>query len=241
MPGPLLTPLALACCSVSPAADADRDFVGCADRMRGVLQHRTSSVTVVLENVSDPHNVAACLRSADAFGVQDVHIVNSVDASLAFDSAAASGADKWLTVQHHHSARACLEQLAQQGYALLASDLGEGSAAIDDVLSDVQRREEAAAAPARVALILGNERRGISRSVQRAATHRYHIPMVGFAQSLNISVACAVSLAVTTRALADGAGLPTERQDALLARWLLRDVQGARLILEREGIEADAL
>ena len=155
------------------------------ERIEAVLRHRQPDLSVVLENVHDPHNVGAVLRSCDAVGVMHVHTVYSIEERphAAYAQSSSSGARKWINVTHHESADACFQVLAAQGLSILAASLNDDSQTLYDL--DLTRP---------MALVFGNENRGVSDEFLARAEVTVAIPMMGMVESLNISVACAVSL-----------------------------------------------
>jgi len=155
------------------------------ERVAGVLARRQPDLTVVLENVHDSHNVSAVLRSCDAVGVLAVHLVYTVEEppAGAFARTTSASAAKWIEARRHGSIPECFGALRGEGFAILATAVGPESA--DLYATDLVRP---------TALVFGNEMRGVSEEAQEAADGLVAIPMVGMVQSLNISVACAVTL-----------------------------------------------
>ncbi len=154
-------------------------------RVRKVLEQRQPSLTVVLEDVHDPHNASAVLRSCDATGVLDVHLVyvHETPPTRAFHRTTSASAAKWVRTHFHESVDACFDVLRAQGMQIWATFLGETS-------HDLYELDLAAP----TALVFGNEHRGVSERVLERADGTVAIPMHGMVESLNISVACAVSL-----------------------------------------------
>ena len=154
-------------------------------RIAGVLARRQPDLTVVLENVHDPHNVSAVLRSCDAVGVLTVHLAYTVEEppAGAFARTTSASAAKWVETRRHDSVAACYDALRAEGFAILATAVEEGSEDLHAV--DLRRP---------TAIVFGNEMRGVSAEARDRADGRIAIPMVGMVQSLNISVACAVVL-----------------------------------------------
>jgi tRNA (guanosine-2'-O-)-methyltransferase len=140
---------------------------------------------VVLENVHDPHNVSAILRSCDAVGVLRAHAVYSIEEPPpgAFARQTSASAAKWVDVERHDSIAACYERLQNDGFTILVTSIGPEARMLFDW--DLVRP---------VALVLGNEMRGVSEEAQSTADGAIEIPMAGMVQSLNVSVACAVCL-----------------------------------------------
>ncbi|MCC6314359.1 MAG: RNA methyltransferase [Thermomicrobiales bacterium] len=152
--------------------------------MASVLCHRQPDLTIILEDVHDPHNVSAVLRSCDAVGVQRVHTVYThEERPSAFARTTSAGVAKWTEVTHHDSIEACVAMLHGAGFQVLAAALAPN--AVDLYEADLTRP---------VALLFGNEMRGATPEALAAADGALVIPMMGMVQSLNISVACAVTL-----------------------------------------------
>ena len=193
-----------------------------AARFEAVLDRRQHDLVVVLENITDPHNVMAILRSCDSVGVQDVYAVSTYEPwGRHFGSRSSSGAMKWVDVHRFESAMDCLhavrEQLGPQG-SLWAADTDAGSTHAYDV---------PLIGP--VALVLGNERHGISAPVRAACDGALHLPQHGMAQSLNVSVAAAILLYEAQRqrlaaGLYDAPRLPQASRKTLLAQWEEREL-----------------
>lgn len=153
-------------------------------RIDEVVAGRTRTLTVVMEAFCDPQNVNAVLRTCEAFGVQALHAVEGKMKPYDRNKKISQNADKWVDVRRWGSSRECLEHLRAEGFAIYATHLGEGS-----------RRLEELSFAGKVALVFGNEQRGVSAEALALADATYAIPMRGFVQSLNVSVAAAVSLA----------------------------------------------
>ena len=190
-----------------------------AARMDAVLRDRLASVVVVCEDIYDPHNVGACLRTAEGYGLQDAHVITGKHGFRGPGSVARS-AEQWLSVQRHDSTEAAVAALKAQGFALWVSDL------------DAQTQLQELPVDGKIALVVGNEAEGISDAMRAAADVRYVLPMHGMVQSYNLSVALAISLehvARTRRLQLRDAGqdgdLPLERQWQLRARWLENGVR----------------
>jgi tRNA (guanosine-2'-O-)-methyltransferase len=189
--------------------------------MSAVIAKRTRSLVPVLEDLADPHNGAAVLRSADAFGCHEVHVIEKHH-SFAISHRVSRGTERWLELVKHRSTEACLAHLASRGYQVFV-------AAMDGTLTP----EDLARVP-RAAIVFGNEHRGVSEAVRRAAAGTYAIPMVGFVESLNVSVASAITLYVASRGR--HGDLDEAAQMEIRARFLLAQVKDAeRIVAERAG------
>lgn len=186
------------------------------ERIDDVLGRRQPSLTVVLEDVHDPWNASAVLRSCDAVGVLDVHLVyvNDLPPRKAFDRKTSGSAAKWVTLHTHTSIEACYEYLRERGFTIFASALRADS----QDLYDLDFRNP-------TALVLGNEMRGVSDLAADLADGTYLIPMQGMVESLNISVACAVSLYESLRqrraaGMYDSPGLDPDALGQMREEWL---------------------
>jgi tRNA (guanosine-2'-O-)-methyltransferase len=190
-------------------------------RMKAVVAERSATLVVVLEELTDPHNGSAIMRSADAFGVQEVHVIPSQHGFLAAHRVA-KGTHRWLDITRHHDAEACVEALHARGFEVLV-------AAMDGELTpeDLAKRE-------RVAVVFGNEHAGASRSMRGEADGSFAIPMYGFVESLNVSVAAAVTLSTASKG--HRGNLSEARAEELLAQYLMTSVKDAgRVVRERLG------
>ncbi|HEX9288100.1 MAG TPA: RNA methyltransferase [Anaeromyxobacteraceae bacterium] len=154
------------------------------ERIDRAVAERTRTLTVVMEAFCDPQNVNAVLRTCDAHGVQEVHVVEGPMKPYERNKKISQNADKWLDVVRWKTTAECLDSLRARGFAVYATHLGDGSRALGEL-----------SFAGKVALVFGNERRGVSDEALARADMRYAIPMRGFVQSLNVSVAVAVSLA----------------------------------------------
>ncbi|HQR30067.1 MAG TPA: RNA methyltransferase [Anaeromyxobacteraceae bacterium] len=198
-------------------------------RIDEVVARRTRSLVVVMEAFCDPQNVNAVLRTCDAFGVQEVHVVEGPMKGWDRNKKISQNADKWLDVTRWSSTRECLGALKARGYAVYVTWLGEGTVGLDAL--DF-------AGP--VALVFGNESRGVSDDALALADARYAIPMRGFSQSLNVSVAAAVSLfrAVDRREAQRGrhGDLPDPEAAALRERFYVLAVKQRSRIAKAEAV-----
>jgi tRNA (guanosine-2'-O-)-methyltransferase len=186
-------------------------------RFEQVIAGRLGSVTVLLDELNDPHNRAAIVRSCDAFGVQELHSVQPA-ADFSVHHGVAAGTERWVDVNVHRTHGAAVEHLLSRGFELIQTH-PQGELTPDEL-----------GAIPRVALILGNEHRGIDPVFSSAASRSVRIPMRGFVESLNVSVSAAVLLAAATRQRSGD--LPPNRRRHLYARALFHSVPRAREVLE---------
>lgn len=215
----------LASCGVDVDAvvDALEGLVleGRAARLREVIDARVASVSVLIDSPHDPHNGAAVVRTLDAFGVQDLHVVEREEPFLV-SASVARGAQRWVDVHTHATVDASVAALRGAGYQLVATHPAGELVPAD--LAGIER----------LCLVLGNERDGISEAMTRACTRAVRVPMRGFTESLNVSVTAAILLHA---AVAGRPGdLPLARRRELLARGLVATVQRSREILAARGV-----
>jgi len=154
------------------------------ERLSSVLNKRQPDLTVVLENVFDPHNISAVMRTADAVGIQDIFILNNkIPPHRKWGAKSSSSAAKWLTVHQFTDAGECFAELRQRYKKIYTTHLSTDAVG----LHELNLTEP-------VALVFGNEHSGVSEEIIAMADGNFIIPQVGIIKSLNISVACAVSL-----------------------------------------------
>jgi tRNA (guanosine-2'-O-)-methyltransferase len=187
------------------------------ERISEVIAGRLGSVTVLLDELSDPHNRAAIVRSCDAFGVQQLHSVQPAQ-EFSVHHGVAAGTERWVDVFAHADPRSAVAEVERRGFELVLTH-PKGELTPDDL-----------SAIPRVALILGNEHRGIDPVFAGAAARSVRIPMRGFVESLNVSVSAAVLLAAATRGRSGD--LPAESRQHLYARALFYTVPRAREVLD---------
>ena len=187
-------------------------------RIERALARRQPDLTVVLEDVHDAHNVSAVLRSCDAVGAFRIHVVYQQETAPdgAFARTTSGSAAKWVPVERHADITSCYAALRAQGMTILATALRPESVSLYG--ADLARP---------VALVFGNEMRGLSEAAIAGADCLVALPMMGMVQSLNVSVACAVTLYEALRQrVAAGAynepRLPEIERAALVEEWLKR-------------------
>jgi tRNA (guanosine-2'-O-)-methyltransferase len=178
-------------------------------RLWSVIRSRIASVTVLMDAPHDPHNAAAVLRSCDGLGIPRVHLVPR-DEEFAVGRTVAKGAERWIEVVPHRTPEAALAALHAEGFVSVATH-PEGNLAPADL-----------AGLPRVALILGNEHDGLRDALHAGARESVRIPMRGFVESFNVSVAAAVLLYAAT--LGRSGDLSEAEQLRYYARALVRSV-----------------
>lgn len=178
-----------------------------------VLSARQDSLRVVIENIHDPHNVSAIFRTCDAVGVPKVSLIYNVEKFPKIGKKSSASAFKWVEKEKYKEIDECYSNLRAEGFKIYASALNENSLNLFDL--DLTER---------VAVVLGNEHRGVSEEAAESADETFMIPMFGMVQSLNVSVASAVILYEALRQrLAKGMYTVGELNDELLEKaedWL---------------------
>src|SRR5215213_4868266 len=153
-------------------------------KIESVLLKRQNDLAVVLENVFDPHNVSAVMRSCDAVGVQEIYVLNTkIARHKKWGTRSSSSAAKWLTIHQLENAEACMQELRNKYSTILTTHLSADAVSLYQL--DLSKS---------TALVFGNEHSGVSEEIRRMADGNFIIPQVGMIRSLNISVACAVSV-----------------------------------------------
>jgi len=154
------------------------------EKIEAVLAKRQNDLTIVLENVFDPHNISAVMRSCDAVGIQEIYVLNTkIPRHKKWGARSSSSAAKWLTIHQHSDLEECLAALRSRYATLLTTHLSSDAVGLHQL--DLTRS---------TALVFGNEHAGVSDELRARADGNFIIPQVGMIQSLNISVACAVTL-----------------------------------------------
>ncbi|HET9958515.1 MAG TPA: RNA methyltransferase [Polyangiaceae bacterium] len=185
-------------------------------RLLQIIERRVSAVTVLMDAPHDPHNAAAVIRTCEAFGLPELHVVPR-DERLLFARSVTRGAQRWVNVTVHSDPTVAVGRLHAQGFELVATD--PDGELLPDELSRIPR----------LALLLGNEHSGLRPELLRAASRSVRIPMRGFTESLNVSVAAAVLLASATQSRPGD--LSPEQRRIAYARGLYHSVTSAREIL----------
>lgn len=153
------------------------------EKIIAVASARQDSLRLVLENVHDPHNVSAVFRSCDAVGIPKVSLIYNIEKYPKIGSKSSASAFKWVQKEKFADVKTCYQTLRNEGFTILASSLKANSLNLYEL--DLTKK---------VALVFGNEHRGISDEAEEFADTIFYIPMHGMVQSLNISVAAAVTL-----------------------------------------------
>jgi tRNA (guanosine-2'-O-)-methyltransferase len=182
-------------------------------KIERTIRQRQFSLRVVMENIHDPHNVSAIFRTCDAVGVPKVSLLYTIEAFPKISKVSSSSANKWVEKEKFNDTKTCFESLRNEGFTVLATMLDENARSIYEI--DWTQK---------IAVVLGNEHRGVSPEAAELADGLIYIPMRGMIQSLNVSVATAVILyeAQRQRAAAgmyDESELSEEEIQKMIDEW----------------------
>jgi tRNA (guanosine-2'-O-)-methyltransferase len=193
-----------------------------------VLNNRTRYISVLLEDVYQPHNASAVLRSCDCFGIQDIHVVEK-RTEFSPDKEITMGSDKWLSISRYGGdspLKDSLKVLRSRGYRIVAT-----TPHIDDCQIfefDIKKGP--------FVLMFGSELNGLSKSALDSADEFVKIPMYGFTESLNISVSAAIILqyfSMQIRNLDIDWRLSDAEKNEVMLSWLMRSIKDSKRIVER--------
>lgn len=194
--------------------------------MEEILALRTRHFTVVLENIYKPHNASAVLRTADCFGLQDIHVIEKEN-SYKINPYVTRGASQWVDIYKYDNKEgkavsSCFSNLKSKGYKVMATSPNSGSIPIQEL--DANHK---------IALVFGNEHEGVSQEVVDGADGLVHIPMYGFTESFNISVAASIFLFELRKkvmhSIVPDFFLNEEEKDALRSKWYRALVKQVRI------------
>lgn len=184
------------------------------EKLWEVLKKRQANLAVVMENVQDPHNISAVMRTCDAVGIQDIYVLDTkIPVHKKFGKKTSSSALKWVTIHSFDNIEQCFAVLRDKYEKIFCTHLSSEAVSLYDM--DFTSS---------MALVFGNEHSGVSEEVRQLCDGNFIIPQVGIIQSLNISVACAVTIYEAYRQKAaagqyDRSSFTKERTDALMEAW----------------------
>jgi tRNA (guanosine-2'-O-)-methyltransferase len=184
------------------------------NKLVSVLSKRQSNLTVLIENVQDPHNISAVMRTCDAVGIQDIYILTTkIPRHKKWGAKSSSSAAKWLTIHQFDNVNNCVSELRKKYKKIYTTHLATDAIS----LYDINFTES-------IALVFGNEHEGVSEELRNLADGNFIIPQMGIIQSLNISVACAVSIYEALRQKTNAGhynatSLPQEIMNQLMLQW----------------------
>lgn len=193
--------------------------------LRGGVAMRTRYMTVLAENMYHGQNAAALIRHCDAFGVQEMHTVETL-CRFEPNPVIARGSERWVDVHRHASTAEAVAELRRRGYRIVATTPHREDATPETF--DVTKGP--------FALVFGTEHAGISNEAIAAADEFLRIPMCGLVESLNVSASAAIliyQLSERVRRTVDGWRMTEAEQAELMERWMRRSVKDADAILQR--------
>jgi tRNA (guanosine-2'-O-)-methyltransferase len=190
-----------------------------------IIAQRTRHITVALEDIYQPHNASAVLRTCDCFGIQDVHIIENKNA-YSVNPDVALGSSQWLTMHRYSEKESntidCIQSLKKKGYKIIATTPHNNDCNISDLnIND------------KICLFFGTEKEGISEDTKKHADGFVKIPMHGFTESFNISVSAAICLYELTKRLRTSAinwQLTESEKNELLLSWVRNTIHKVDLI-----------
>lgn len=195
---------------------------------RKILGDRTKHFTVVLEDIYHQHNASAVIRSCEIFGIQDIHVIENKYVSNVSKNIT-KGSQKWLSFHNYknetNNTLACIDSLKNRGYQIIATSPHHNSCMLHDF--DISKKS---------AFVFGVEKSGVSEEVLTNSDEILTIPMVGFTESLNISVAAAIILENLTNKLRNSNylwRLSEKEQEILYANWLEKSIKNVDEIKNR--------
>ncbi|HOI29699.1 MAG TPA: TrmH family RNA methyltransferase [Melioribacteraceae bacterium] len=177
---------------------------------------RQFSLSIVLENVHDPHNVSAILRTCEAVGIPKVNLLYTIEKFPKLSRVSSASATKWIETEKFDSIDKCFESVKKSGYKIYSSFLDPGAVSLYEL--DLTEK---------IAIVLGNENRGVSEETKKRSDGIFYIPMKGMIQSLNVSVATGVILFEALRqrelkGMYNQPELSNEELDELIDKWCCR-------------------
>ncbi|MDZ7763960.1 MAG: RNA methyltransferase [Melioribacteraceae bacterium] len=182
-------------------------------RIEKTIRQRQHSLAVAIENVHDPHNVSAIFRTCDAVGVPKVDLIYTIEKFPKIHKVTSASAFKWVEKENHSSVKSCFDKYQKLGYKIYSSLLDENSVSLYDL--DFTQK---------TLIVLGNEHRGVSDDAVKYADETFYIPMRGMVESLNVSVAAAVTLYEAQRqrlqkGMYDKSELTEEELESWIDKW----------------------
>lgn len=196
-----------------------------AKALADTLSHRTKYMTICMENTFHPQNASALVRNCEAFGIQNIHTVETL-CKFRPNVDIVKGTDKWVDIKRHRSTTEMLAQLKSGGYRIVATTPHR----------DDYTPETFDVTAGRFALIFGTEHAGISDEVIASADEFIRIPMCGFVESLNVSASAAILLYMLSERLREGVDnwqLTESERAEILFRWMRSSVKDSKNILKR--------
>tara|TARA_B110000211_G_scaffold43845_1_gene46151 strand:+ start:6175 stop:6864 length:690 start_codon:yes stop_codon:yes gene_type:complete len=193
------------------------------------LKERSNRITLVLEDVFQSRNISAAMRSADCFGIQNIHIIENKN-NFVKDKSVSLGAGKWINIKQYNTEENntinCLKKLKKEGYQIIATSPHNTNISLEEI--DVKNNK--------IAIILGTELTGLSEKALSFADKRMKINMYGFTESLNISVSAAIccqSISSKMRKETTGWEVTEEEKKDILLNWIRNSIKSGKQIEQK--------
>lgn len=197
------------------------------------LNQRTRYLTVVLDDIYQPQNASAIMRTGECLGIQDLHVIED-DNEFKVNRDVVKGASKWINLQRYAKQKGrndCLEYLKQQDYKIVAMTFSEDCIPLENLpVAD------------KLAICFGCEETGLSKAIEDKADYKVQIPITGFTQSYNVSVSAGISLYYLINKIKDTQQnwqLNEEEKEKLLIEWLSKSTPTGRTLLEKYKEECE--
>ena len=191
---------------------------------RDIIQHRTRYLTVVMENVEQQHNLSAVIRSCDCFGLQDVHVIGE-NYQESINPKVEKGAAQWTSIYSYPTTQQCFQELKKKGYKILVTS-PKAKRFIHEIPVEQQK----------IALVFGNEIKGVSANAIAQADELVKIPMFGFTESYNISVSAALCMQHFVNEIHNKVhnyNLSQQEQEEVLIAWMQNIIKnGEKVVAE---------
>ncbi len=184
-------------------------------KMKQVINERTRYLTMVMENLYDPGNTSAVIRTCDAFGIQDMHIIE-LDNEFHTCTKVTQGAHKWVSLHKYNSTKKAVTGLKEKGYKIYFADPRPEYPSLDELPLDDK-----------VAIVFGQEKRGITNEMKELADGGFRIPLYGFVESFNVSVSCALTIYELIKRLRkekkDNFHISLKEKKEIFNHWLIKN------------------
>ncbi len=195
------------------------------EKFSEIIADRTNHITLILEDIYNPQNASAVVRTADCFGIQNVHVIEK-KYEFYVSKQVMSGSEKWVNISKHNNILTAISDLKSNGYKILATTPSPTGIPISKV--NITQK---------TALLFGNEREGVSEEAFEQADERVYIPMFGFTESFNLSVSAAIILNHLVTKLRENSNInwqlsETERFDTYMF-WLKSTLSGYDQLVDR--------
>ncbi len=196
------------------------------ERIKEVIDYKIQNITIVLDNLLDSHNTSAILRTAEGLGIKDVYIIEK-DYQFEINKGITKYSHKWLDLHRFKDYEPCVKELKKREYKIFIANVGEKSLKLTDIEIKPDNK---------YAFVVGNEHGGISGEILKYADYEFTIPMYGFTESFNVSVASAIILSHTTylyrKALQQKSDLTEQQKEELYFDFLKKAVKNSDILLK---------